>query len=158
MLHADYLYTISELSAVLTGFSALIFAVGSDAREGFGRYVLEQLVRRGIFVAGIALLPILMASFELPEKTIWSICSGILATLLSVLAVTGIKQRIQSGGFASPWSFYPRYLIGLGATIALWFNVYWGLANIFLLGVTVLLGLTAMLLIGFVSLVIARDA
>ncbi len=158
MIFVDYLYMIAELAAVLTGFSALIFAVGSGGREEFSRYVLEQLIRRGIITAGLGLLPMLLISFKLSEKTVWSITSLILAILLSVMAVTGIRRRIKTGGFISKESFWPRYLIGLGTTIALWCNVYWGEANIYLLGISVFLGLTAILLIDFVSIVIAGDA
>ena len=153
---ADYLYMIAELSAVLTGFSALIIATGAGAREGFGQYVLQRLVIRGIFIAGLALLPILLSAFEISEKNIWSISSAIPAIFLFQLAVTSMKRRINKGAFISAWAYYPRYLIGVGTAISLAANIWLGEVSIFLLGITVMLGLTALLLSDFVSLEITR--
>ena len=154
---ADYLYIIAELAAVLTGFSGVIFAIDAGAKEGFSRYVLEALIRRGILVAGFALLPLLLLAFGFSESFCWSISSAFVASFYYYLAVFGIRRRMKHGGFISARAFYSRVGLGLAVAVAASYNVGTGRPDIYLLAITVMLGLNSMLLIDFVRMVLARD-
>ena len=157
MADVDFLFTLAELSAVLAGFSALILTVDTRTKEGFSRFVLEQVIRRGIYLAGLCLLPPLLLRFEFDERICWSVSSLALSLIFFPGLYTSLRRRLTTGGYLSASAYYSRWVVLCGVTIASTINVYFGRNDIYLLAVSVSLAVTAMLLIDFVQMVTGSD-
>lgn len=75
----DYLYACVEAGVALSGFAALALAIRSRREAEYAateRLIIATLVERGLAGALFALAPLLLESFEVAERAVWSVCSG----------------------------------------------------------------------------------
>jgi hypothetical protein len=100
-----YLYTLATLAVTFVGFSALVILL----RQSFGGSLskLEILITRifiqlGFIVAAGALLPPLLALFELKPAVIWRTCSLIASVPSFIFAVTYPSRRRIASGVPTP--------------------------------------------------------
>lgn len=115
----DYLYACVEAGVGLSGFAALALAVRSRATQDYTsheRILIANLVERGLVSAALALMPLLLQSFHVGERAVWSLCSGLFFVYGVSIVVLGIRAR-RSAGFRElaigPRLFVPIFSIGV---------------------------------------------
>src|SRR5215813_6358890 len=106
---ATYLYTLAALSVTFVGFSALVIIL----RQTFGGELskLDILITRlfiqlGFMVAASAMLPPLLALFQVPQSLIWRICSLCTAVPTLLFALTYPARRRAASGVATPLAIW----------------------------------------------------
>jgi hypothetical protein len=120
---ATFLYTLAGLMITFAGFSALLLAVrpAAGARLSLLDRYLAKTVMSYIFVltAG-ALLPALLALYEIQETWIWR-CSGVLFALpMLSLQVTYPRRRRKVVGDGPPPAIFAVFVVfGSAATLAM---------------------------------------
>ena len=117
-----YLYTLAALAVSFVGFSALVMIL----RQTFGGEVskLDTLITRifiqlGFMVAAGALLPSLLALFQLPHGLIWRLASAATAVPAFLFALTYPARRRAASGVRTPIVVWIDVLILLLAAIVL---------------------------------------
>ena len=93
---SDYLYACVEAGVALSGFAALALAIRSRTTveyTAFERLSVATLVERGLAVAFLALLPLLLHSFSLNDGTLWAASSGTFFAYGVSTLVRGFRAR-----------------------------------------------------------------
>jgi hypothetical protein len=118
---ATFLYTLAALMITFAGFSALLLAVrpAAGARLSLLDRYLAKTVMTHIFVlTAAALLPSLLALYDIQETTIWR-CSAVLFALpMLFLQVTYPRRRRKVVGEAPPPAIFAVFVV-LGAAVTL---------------------------------------
>jgi len=118
---AGLLYALAGLMITFAGFSALLLSVrpAAGARSSLLDKYLAKTVMTYIFVltAG-ALLPTLLALYELPERTIWRLSVLLFAPPMLALQVTYPHRRRNVIGQTPPFPIYAVFVV-LGAAVTL---------------------------------------
>jgi len=120
---STFLYTLAGLMITFAGFSALLLTIrpATGARLSLLDRYLAKTVMTYVFVltAG-ALLPALLALFDVPEKWIWR-CSGVLfAVPMLPLQVTYPLRRRKVVGSGPPAAIFAVLVVlGSAATLAM---------------------------------------
>ena len=123
---ATFLYTLAALMITFAGFSALLLSVRQAAGaklsvlDGF----LAKTVMTHIFVltAG-ALLPMLLALYDLPENGIWRVSAVLFALPMLSLQVTFPYRRRKVVGQGPPPEIWAVF-VGLGSAVTLAMLIY----------------------------------
>jgi hypothetical protein len=122
---ATYLFTLAALSVTFVGFSALVIII----RQTLGGQMsqLEILITRifiqlGFMVTAGAMLPPLLALFELPHPLIWRISSVAAAIPSFLFAVTYPSRRRAASGVPTPLVIWLDVMVLLAAVAVLIFN------------------------------------
>jgi len=118
---ATFLYTLAGLMITFAGFSALLLAVrpASGAKLSLLDRYLAKTVMTYIFVltAG-ALLPALLALYDLQEKWIWRDCAVFFALPMLALQVTYPRRRRKVVGKGPPPAIFAVFVV-LGSAVTL---------------------------------------
>jgi hypothetical protein len=98
---AAYLYTLSGLMITFAGFSALLLAVrpaSGASLSTLDKYLAKTVMTHLFVLTAAALLPALLALWELPEARIWR-CSAVLFAVMFafVVALKVILQQPLAG-------------------------------------------------------------
>ncbi len=116
---SEYMYAMAEVGVALAGFAAIVIALrqkeGAALSEG-DRRVVASLIERGLAVAILSFLPILLAGLSLSERTVWFSCSGTFALYGVSLAIrTSLNRKFvtRAAKFVSDPVFYMLMLLGL---------------------------------------------
>jgi hypothetical protein len=122
---SNYLYTLAALSVTFVGFSALVIVL----RQTFGGELskLDILITRlfiqlGFMVAASAMLPPLLALFQVPQSLIWRICSLCTAVPSFRFAVTYPARRRAASGVATPLAIWVDVFLLAFAALVLMCN------------------------------------
>ena len=122
---ATYLFTLAALSVTFVGFSALVIII----RQTLGGQMsqLEILITRifiqlGFMVTAGAMLPPLLALFELPPPLIWRISSLAAAIPSFLFAVTYPARRRAASGVPTPLVIWLDVMVLLAAVAVLILN------------------------------------
>src|SRR5271169_3041543 len=120
---ATLLYTLAGLMITFAGFSALLLTLrpAAGARLSLLDRYLAKTVMTYIFVlAAAALLPALLALYDIPEKWIWR-GSGVLFALpmLSLQVTYPLRRRKVVGTGPPPAIFAVFVVLGSAATLAM---------------------------------------
>jgi hypothetical protein len=122
---ATYLFTLASLSVTFVGFSALVIII----RQTLGGQMspLEILITRifiqlGFMVTAGAMLPPLLALFELPHPLIWRISSLAAAIPSFLFAVTYPSRRRAASGVPTPLVIWLDIMVLLAAVAVLILN------------------------------------
>jgi hypothetical protein len=86
----NYLYNLTLISVTFAGFAALIAAFRQMVGGRFTRhdaFLIRSALVRSLIVIVCALLPPLLALFELPASTIWRISSLAAAILIALFTL-----------------------------------------------------------------------
>ena len=99
-----YLYTLATVAITFVGFSALLIffrqTVGGSATK-YDAYFMISFIQPGFIVTAGALLPPLLALFDLAPDAIWRMSSAVSAVpiLLFVVTVPGRRRAAVDGRF-----------------------------------------------------------
>jgi hypothetical protein len=122
---ATYLFTLAALSVTFVGFSALVIIL----RQTLGGQMsqLEILITRifiqlGFMVTAAAMLPPLLALFDLPHPLIWRIASFAAAIPSFLFTVTYPARRRAASGVATPLVIWLDIMVLLAAVAVLVLN------------------------------------
>jgi len=144
----DYLYACVEAGVALSGFAALALAIRSRdeaTHTPYERALVASLVERGLVAALLALMPLLLESFQLDQQTLWAACSGAFLLYGATIVFRGIRfrQLTEAEGFVERHIFIALFATGVLVLITQLFNIvslgFEPGARWFLLGVTWLL-------------------
>jgi hypothetical protein len=130
---AIFLYTLAGLTITFAGFSALLLALrpAAGAKLSLLDRYLAKTVMTNIFVltAG-ALLPSLLALYDIQEKSIWRGSALLFALPMAFLQLTYPHRRRKAVGKAPPPSvFTVLVVVGSSVTLAMLAYVLAGLQH-----------------------------
>lgn len=128
---ATLLYTLAGLMITFAGFSALLLTLrpATGARLSILDRFLAKTVMLHIFVmTGGALLPPLLALFDIPENCVWQTAVVLFTLPMLALQVTYPYRRRKVVGKAPPPAIYAVFVV-LGAVVTLAMLV-WVLAGL----------------------------
>src|SRR5271168_2430861 len=118
---ATFLYTLASLMITFAGFSALLLAVrpAAGARLSLLDRYLAKTVMTYIFVlTASALLPALLALYDIQEKWIWRSSAVLFALPMLSLQVTYPRRRRKVTGKGPPPAIF-AVLVVLGSVVTL---------------------------------------
>jgi hypothetical protein len=97
-----FFYNLSVLAITFAAVSALVMLVRQTLGgklSGFDIYLLRAYISFGFAVAIGAVLPPLLALFELRRALVWLIASAIVALMLAIILVSVVttRRRVTSG-------------------------------------------------------------
>ncbi len=123
---AVFLYTLAGLMITFAGFSALLLSVRQAA--GARLSVLDAFLAKTIMVhifilMAAALLPALLALYDIPEKWIWQGSAVLFALPMLSLQVTYPYRRRKVVGQGPPLPILAVFVV-LGAAVTLAMLVY----------------------------------
>ena len=119
---ATYLFSLASLSVTFVGFSALVIVFRQTIGGEMSR--LEVLITRifiqlGFMVTASAMMPPLLALFDLPQSVIWRIASFVAAVPSFAFAVTYPMRRRAASGVPTPLRVWLDVLVMLAAAALL---------------------------------------
>jgi hypothetical protein len=118
---ASFLYTLAGLMITFAGFSALLLTLrpAAGARLSLLDRYLAKTVMTHIFVlTAAALLPALLALFDVPETSIWRVCAVLFAVPMLALQLSFPHRRRKVAGSGPPRAIFLVF-VGLGAVVTL---------------------------------------
>jgi len=124
----DYLYACVEAGVGLSGFAALALAIRSrstDAYTPYERIQISNLIERGLASAAFALIPLLLRSFQVDERSIWRLCSGLFFIYGVTFVVRGLRARRvdELRELVGPRLFLPIFSIGVVVLLSQLINI-----------------------------------
>ena len=123
---AAVLYTLAGVMVTFAGFSALLYVVRQAAGAKLSlldRYIARTIMTYIFVLAAGALLPALLALFDMEETWIWR-CAGVLFGLpMLALQVSYPLRRRKAVGSAPPPAIFAVFVL-LGSAVTLTMLVY----------------------------------
>ena len=129
---AALLYTLATLAVTFAGFAALLVMLRQSAGSALSvldRFLTRTVVSHLSVVAAGALLPPILALYELPELLLWKISALLFGLpLLAMLLTYGHRRRAATGTPAPPVIMV--VFVGLGALslVAMIAAIFFGFA------------------------------
>ncbi len=120
---AALLYTLAALMVTFAGFSALLFVI----RQGAGaklslldRYIAKTVITYIFVLTAAALVPALLALFDVQEEWIWRGSAVLFALPMLALQVTYPLRRRKVVGTATPPVIFAIFVVfGSAVTLAM---------------------------------------
>jgi hypothetical protein len=111
---ANYLYALATISVTFVGFSALLLVfrqtIGGKMTK-YDSYFTLSFMQAGFIVTAGALLPQLLALYDMPNASVWRASSVIVAVAIFVFVVmTPRRRRVAT---SEPVPFYVGLLLFL---------------------------------------------
>src|SRR5215469_778367 len=122
---ATYLFTLAALSVTFVGFSALVIVFRQTMGGDMSRVeilITRIFIQLGFMVTASAMLPPLLALFDLQHAPIWRIASLTAAIPSFVFAVTYPARRRAASGVATPLLIWLDIAVMLVAVAVLVWN------------------------------------
>ena len=116
-----FLYTLAGLMITFAGFSALLLAVRPAAGAKLSlldRYLAKTVMTYIFVLTAAALLPALLALYDIPEQWIWRGAAVLFAPPMLSLQVTYPRRRRKVVGRGPPPAVFAVFVV-LGATVTL---------------------------------------
>ena len=115
LAEADALLTFAEIGVAFAGFAALAGVIGRSRSRDGARLDLERLravIYMGLLVVVAALIPVVVAKYQVPDGAIWRISSVITLLLNWVILVAVLRHARRdtgdySGDKLANWILYP---------------------------------------------------
>jgi hypothetical protein len=127
---AALLYTLAGLMITFAGFSALFLTIRSAVGARLSvldRYLAKTVMTHIFILTGAALLPPLLALYEVPEKSIWQDSAVLFALPMLVLQVSYPYRRRKVIGVAPPPAIIAVFVVfGACVTLAMLVSVLAG--------------------------------
>ena len=118
---ATFLYTLAGLMITFAGFSALLLAVRPLAGAKLSlldRYLAKTVMTHIFVLTAGALLPAILALYDIHETWIWRISSVLFALPMLSLQVTYPRRRRKVVGEGPPPAIFAVFVV-LGAAVTL---------------------------------------
>ena len=112
-MDGDYFLTIAELAVALAGFGSLAALIGrrtgsESAAVDAGR--LRAMLERSLTTMVVAVLPIALSNFALPDRVVWGVPSVLFATAAPYVHIAPIRRMRRD----------PTYRPGLAYALSGW--------------------------------------
>ncbi len=123
---AALLYTLATLMITFAGFSALLYVVRQAAGAKLSlldRYIAKTVMTYIFVLAAGALLPVLLALFDIEELWIWRVSGLLFALPMFALQVTYPFRRRKAVGSLPPSAIFAVFVV-LGSAVTLAMLVY----------------------------------
>jgi len=123
---ATFLYTLATLMVTFAGFSALLFVIRQAAGAKLSlldRFIVRNVMTYTFVLTGAALLPALLAFYEVDETWIWRVSGVLFALPMLALQVSYPARRRKVVGAAPPFPIYAIFVV-LGSLVTLAALVY----------------------------------
>jgi hypothetical protein len=123
---ATFLYTLAGLMITFAGFSALLLAVRPLAGAKLSlldRYLAKTVMTHIFVLTAGALLPVLLALYDVQETWIWRSASVFFAVPMLYLQLTYPRRRRKVVGEGPPPAIFAVFVV-LGAAVTLAMLVY----------------------------------
>lgn len=123
---ASLLYTLATLMVTFAGFSALLFVIRQAAGAKLSlldRFIVRNVMTYTFVLMAAALLPALLALFDVGEPWIWRISGVLFALPMLALQVTYPARRLKVVGSVPPPAIYAVFVV-LGSAVTLAMLVY----------------------------------
>ena len=123
---ASLLYTLAGLMITFAGFSALLYVVRQAAGAKLSlldRYIAKTVMTYIFVLAAGALLPVLLALFDIEEQWVWRVSGVLFALPMLSLQATYPMRRRKAVGSAPPPAIYAIFVV-LGSAVTLTMLVY----------------------------------
>jgi hypothetical protein len=123
---AVFLYTLAGLCVTFAGFSALLLAIRQAAGARLSvldRYLAKTVLTHLFLLTAGALLPPLLALFEIAEAAVWKISAVLFAVPMLSHLLTYSHRRRKAVGKGPPAAVLAIY-IGLGSAAVVAMLVY----------------------------------
>src|SRR5579863_5817736 len=118
---ATLLYTLAGLMITFAGFSALLLTLRPAVGAGLSlldRFLAKTVMLHIFALTAGALLPPLLALYDVPEKWIWPVSAMLFALPMLALQVTYPHRRLKVVGQGPPPAIYAVFVV-LGAAVTL---------------------------------------
>jgi len=116
---AAFLYTLATLMVTFAGFSALLFVIRQAAGAKLSvldRFIVRNIMTYAFVLTAAALLPALLALFDVREDSIWRVAGLLFAVPMLSLQVTYPMRRRKVVGSAPPLPIYAVFVV-LGSAV-----------------------------------------
>ncbi|HEY1991600.1 MAG TPA: hypothetical protein VGH71_04000 [Gammaproteobacteria bacterium] len=123
---ATFLYTLAALMITFAGFSALLFVIRQAAGAKVSlldRFIVKNVMAYTFVLTGAALLPALLALFEVEETWMWRISGVLFALPMLALQTTYPARRFKAVGARPPSPIFAVFVV-LGSLVTLAMLVY----------------------------------
>lgn len=123
---ATILYTLATVMITFAGFSALLFVIRQAAGAKLSlldRFIVRNVMTYTFVLTGAALLPALLALFDLEEQWIWRVSGVLFAVPMLALQATYPMRRHKAVGTAPPPAIYAVFVV-FGSAVTLAMLVY----------------------------------
>ncbi|HTB34399.1 MAG TPA: hypothetical protein VK842_06020 [bacterium] len=121
MKGATFLYTLAGLMITFAGFSALLLAVrpaSGASLSTLDKYLAKTVMTHLFVLTAAALLPALLALYDLPEPLIWRDAAVLFALPMLSLQATYPHRRRRAIGEGPPIAILAVFVV-LGAAVTL---------------------------------------
>jgi hypothetical protein len=118
---ATLLYTLAGLMVTFAGFSALLLTLRPAAGARLSlldRYLARTVMTHVFVLTGAALLPALLALYDIQEAWIWRSCAVLFALPMLSIQVTYPSRRRKTVGKGPPPAIFAVFVV-LGAVVTL---------------------------------------
>lgn len=130
---AIILYTLAGLMITFAGFSALLFGLRQAAGARLSlldRFIAKTVMSYALVLAAAALLPPILALYDLPENWIWRVSAVLFGLPMLCLQVTYPQRRRRVVGTVPPPAIYAIFVVfGSAVTLAMMVCILSGLAH-----------------------------
>jgi hypothetical protein len=130
---ANLLYTLAGVMTTFAGFSALLLSVRPAAGAKLSqldRFLAKTVMTHVFVLTAGALMPVVLALFDLQEYWIWRASALLFALPLIALQVTFPFRRKKATGQGPPFPIYAVFVVlGAVVTSAMLVYVLGGLPN-----------------------------
>lgn len=123
---AALLYTLATVMVTFAGFSALLYVVRQAAGAKLSlldRYIARTILTYIFVLTAGALLPALLALFDIGEQQIWRVSGMVFALPMLALQASYPVRRRNVVGTAPPPAIYAVFVV-LGSAVTLAMLVY----------------------------------
>jgi hypothetical protein len=118
---ASFLYTLAGLMVTFAGFSALLLALRPAAGAKLSlldRYLAKTVMTYSFVLTAGALLPALLALFDIGEESIWRGSALLFGPPMLSLQVTYPRRRRRAAGDGPPFPIFAVFVV-LGSAVTL---------------------------------------
>jgi hypothetical protein len=120
---ASYLYTLATLMVTFAGFSALLFVIRQAAGAKLSlldRFIVRNVMTYAFVLTAAALLPALLALFDMEESWLWRVSGMLFALPMLALQVSYPRRRRKIVGSPPPLPIFAVFvLLGSVTTAAM---------------------------------------
>ncbi|HEV7165745.1 MAG TPA: hypothetical protein VGO35_10180 [Gammaproteobacteria bacterium] len=120
---ATFLYTLAALMVTFAGFSALLFVIRQAAGAKLSlldRFIVRNIMTYVFVLTAAALLPALLALFDVGADWIWRISGVLFALPMLSLQTTYPARRRKAVGESPPRAILAVFVVlGSGVTLAM---------------------------------------
>jgi hypothetical protein len=120
---AALLYALAGVMITFGGFSSLLLSVRPAAAAAGGLSLLDRFLAKTVMthifvLTAAALLPLLFALYDMPERWIWRVSAVLFAAPMVLIQVTYPHRRRKTVGSGPPPAIF-AVLVVLGAVVTL---------------------------------------